>query len=144
MSTTTLTCPHCNSANRVPTERLGDGPKCGKCKQQLFQGKPLELNEANVDTVLVNTGIPLLVDCWAPWCGPCKSFAPVFEAAAQQLEPRLRFAKLNTENEQHIAGQWRIQSIPTLILFRDGQEAARQSGAMPLNQLKQWLLQQGV
>ena len=144
MSTTTLTCVACNATNRIPSERLGDGPKCGKCKQQLFQGKPIELGDANVDAVVAHTGIPLLVDCWAPWCGPCKSFAPVFEAAAQQLEPRVRFAKLNTEAEQALAGLWGIQSIPTLILFRDGIEAARMSGAMPLNQLKQWLMQQGV
>lgn len=144
MSTTTLTCPDCQATNRVPTERLADGPKCGKCKARLFQGKPLELNERNVDGVLDNTGVPLLVDCWAPWCGPCRSFAPVFEAAAQQLEPRLRFAKLNTEQEQELAGLWGIQSIPTLILFRDGREAARMSGALPLTQLKAWLLQQGV
>ncbi|MES2604810.1 MAG: thioredoxin TrxC [Pseudomonadota bacterium] len=144
MSTTTLTCPNCNATNRVPTERLGDGPKCGKCKERLFQGKAIELKDNNVDAILANTSIPVLVDCWAPWCGPCKSFAPVFEAAAQQLEPRVRFAKLNTENEQEIGSLWGIQSIPTLILFREGREAARMSGAMPLNQLKQWLIQQGV
>lgn len=141
---TNLTCPNCNSVVRVPTERLGDKPKCGRCKTPLFQGKPLELTYSNVDTVLLNTGIPLLVDCWAPWCGPCRSFAPVFEMAASQLEPRLRFAKLNTEAEQNLGALWGIQSIPTLILFRDGREAARMSGALPLNQLKQWLLQQGV
>ncbi len=144
MTTTTLTCPACNAINRVPAERLGDGPKCGKCKQKLFQGKPIEITDANIDSLVANTGIPLLVDCWAPWCGPCRSFAPVFEAAAQQLEPRLRFAKLNTEAEQELGALWGIQSIPTLILFKDGREAARMSGALPLNQLKQWLMQQGV
>lgn len=144
MTTTTLTCPACNAINRVPAERLSDGPKCGKCKQKLFQGKPIEITDANIDSLVANTGIPLLVDCWAPWCGPCRSFAPVFEAAAQQLEPRLRFAKLNTEAEQELGALWGIQSIPTLILFKDGREAARMSGALPLNQLKQWLMQQGV
>lgn len=141
---TNITCPNCNAVVRVPTERLGDKPKCGNCKSLLFQGKPIELTSANVDVVLINTGIPLLVDCWAPWCGPCRSFAPIFEQAAAQLEPRLRFAKLNTEAEQDLGALWGIQSIPTLVLLRDAREIARMSGALPLNQLKQWLLQQGV
>ncbi|WP_439135986.1 thioredoxin TrxC [Pseudomaricurvus sp.] len=144
MTTTNVTCPKCNAKNRLPTDRLGDGPKCGKCKKPIFAGKPVELSSANVAAVLNHNEIPVLVDCWAPWCGPCKSFAPVFEQAARELEPRLRLAKLNSEAQQGIAGRWKIRSIPTLILFKAGKEVARLSGAVPLGQLKQWLTQQGV
>jgi thioredoxin 2 len=144
MTTTILTCANCNTANRVPTDRLGDKPKCGNCKEQILQGHPIELTSANASVVLNGNSVPVLVDCWAPWCGPCKSFAPVFAQAAQELEPRIRLAKLNTEVEQMLGEQWQIRSIPTLILFRDALEVARMSGAMPLNQLKKWLLEQGV
>jgi thioredoxin 2 len=144
MTTTTLTCANCNTTNRVPTDRLGDKPKCGKCKQQILQGLPVELNSDNVSVVLNGNSVPVLVDCWAPWCGPCKSFAPIFEQAAQQLEPRIRLAKLNTEAVPQLCDLWQIRSIPTLILFREAVEVARMSGAMPLNQLKKWLLEQGV
>jgi thioredoxin 2 len=144
MSLVTLTCPSCDITNRVPAERLGEAPRCGRCKNPLFTGHPLSLTAGNVDQVLQNTGLPLLVDCWAPWCAPCRSFAPIFEQATRELEPRLRFAKLDTEAEQQQASLWSIRSIPTLILFKDGREAARLSGALPLVQLKKWLLEQGV
>jgi thioredoxin 2 len=144
MATTNVTCPKCNATNRIPTDRLVDQPKCGKCKKTLFSGSPMELTSANVAAVLNHNELPVLVDCWAPWCGPCKNFAPVFEQAARELEPRIRLAKLNTEAQQQVAGRWRIQSIPTLLLFRQGKEVARLSGAVPLGQLKQWLSQHGV
>lgn len=144
MSTVNITCPKCNATNRLPNDRLADKPKCGKCKTPIFNGKPIELSSANVAAVINHNAIPVLVDCWAPWCGPCKTFAPIFEQAAAELEPKLRLAKLNTEKNQQIAARWKIQSIPTLILFKNGKESTRVSGAMPLNQLKKWLSQQGI
>ncbi len=141
MSLTQINCPHCFATNRLPTERLGDKPTCGKCKHELFIGKPLELNVGNVASTLEKNDIPVLVDCWAPWCGPCQSFAPVFEHAAQQMEPHIRLAKLNTEAVPSLAQSWGIRSIPTLILFKGGKEVQRVSGAMSIPQLKQWVLQ---
>lgn len=139
-----INCPHCFATNRVPEDRLGDKPTCGKCKKPLFTAKPLEINPGNVAATLGKNDIPVLVDCWAPWCGPCKSFAPVFEQAAGILEPKLRLAKLNTELVPSIAQRWAIRSIPTLILFKQGKEAQRISGAMSLPQLQQWLRSAGV
>lgn len=144
MSIINATCGHCNIKNRLPAERLGDKPKCGKCKALVFGGNVIELNSGNSASLLTHNDLPVLVDCWAPWCGPCKSFAPVFEQAAKELEPKLRLAKLNTEQEQAIAGRWQIRSIPTLILFKNGKESARMSGATSLANLKQWLAQQGI
>lgn len=139
-----ISCPHCSVTNKVPQQRLTDGPKCGKCKVPLFTSGAMDLTAANYSNVLYRNDIPVLVDCWASWCGPCQQFAPVFEQAAQQFEPHIRLAKLNTETEQSIAAQLQIRSIPTLILFKGGKEVARISGALPLGQLQQWLQQQGV
>jgi len=143
-NTTNVTCHKCSATNRLPSERLADKPKCGKCKAPVFCGKPIELSAANVAAVLNHNTLPVLVDCWAPWCGPCKSFGPIFEQATKEFETKVRFAKLNTEAQQQIAGRWRIQSIPTLILFKQGKEIDRLSGAVPLAQLKKWLKQKGL
>ncbi len=139
MTNTNISCAKCHSTNRIPSEKLGDQPKCGKCKTALFQGKVIELTASNVATTINNNGIPVIVDCWAPWCGPCRSFAPTYDKAAQELEPQFRFAKLNTEQEQRVAGRWNIRSIPTLIAFVDGKEVDRVSGALSMSQLKSWL-----
>jgi len=144
MSALQINCPHCLATNRVPNERLSDKPHCGKCKNFLFTGKPIELRNDNINVTLQKNDVPVLVDCWAAWCGPCQSFAPVFEQAASLFEPKLRFAKLDTEALPTISQQWSIRSIPTLILFKNGKEATRVSGAFPMPQLKQWLQQQGV
>ncbi|WP_261842966.1 thioredoxin TrxC [Aliamphritea ceti] len=139
-----ISCPHCNVINRIPEERLQDKPNCGKCKQAIFNGKPVDLTAANYNQQIIKNELPVLVDCWASWCGPCQQFAPIFDQAAQNFEPQLRLVKLDTETEQNIAAQLQIRSIPTLILFKNGKEAARMSGAMPLGQLQQWLRQQGI
>ena len=141
MNTTNISCPKCTTTNRLPSNRITENPNCGKCKTKLFIGKPIELTAANVASTLNNNQIPVLVDCWAPWCGPCRNFAPIFEQAAKEFEPQYRLAKLNTEDEQNLAGRWQIRSIPTLILFIDGKEKARTSGALSLTQLKQWVAQ---
>lgn len=144
MPTTTLSCPHCSKSNRVPSDRLIDKPKCGSCKKPLFNGKPMQLTSANVAATLNHTDIPVLVDCWASWCGPCRGFAPIFEQAAKDFEPHLRFAKLDTEANQQLAARWNIRSIPTLILFKAGKEVDRVSGALPAPQLRKWLSQHGL
>jgi thioredoxin 2 len=117
---------------------MGDHPVCGKCKKPVMSGQPLELNEAGFNRYVSKSNQPLLVDFWAPWCGPCKMMAPIFTQAAAQLEPQFRLIKVNTEVEQSLAARLRIQSIPTLAIYKGGQEVIRQPGAMMLNDLVQW------
>jgi thioredoxin 2 len=134
-----VVCPHCQSPNRIPGARLGDRPKCGKCKQPLFAGRPIELSDRTFDKQLNRSDLPLVVDFWAPWCGPCKIMAPFFEQAAAELEPRVRLAKVNTDDSPVLAQRYGISSIPTTAVFRGGREVARQPGAMNLPQLMQFV-----
>ena len=133
-----IVCPHCDAVNRVPADKLAAQPTCGKCKQVLFDAHPVELTEANFMRHISNSDVPVLVDFWAPWCGPCKMMAPAFAQAAQQLEPHMRVVKLDTEQAQNLAAQFNIRSIPTLALFKGGREVARQAGAMDANNIVAW------
>ena len=134
-----VVCGTCDSVIRLPADRLQDSPRCSKCHGALFAGKPVALTTASFAQHVARNDLPVVVDFWAPWCSPCMAMAPHFEEAARRLEPRLRFAKLNTEDEPAPAGQYGIRSIPTLIVFRGGAEIARQSGAMSLGQMTSWL-----
>jgi thioredoxin 2 len=139
MSDLHIVCPQCHTANVVPEPRLKDGPRCGKCHENLFAGHPVELNAASFDRHVSRSQIPVLVDFWAPWCQPCLMMAPAFEEAAGRLEPQVRLVKLNTEDEQTIGARHAIRSIPTMVLFRNGREIARKSGAMMAGDIERWV-----
>ncbi len=140
--TTNVVCPHCDAVNRVPSARLGDRPTCGRCKQPLFNGRPADLTDASFDRHLGRSDLPLVVDFWAAWCGPCKMMAPAYEQAAERIEPRARLAKVDTEQNQILARRYGIRSIPTLAVFKAGRQVANQAGAMTgLPQLLQWIEQ---
>jgi len=134
-----LPCPHCNSINRIPAERMQERPKCGHCAAPLVDGKPVELNAGNFTQMITKSDLPVVVDFWAPWCGPCKMMAPAFSEAAGRFAGTAVLAKLNTEDEQVIGARYNIRSIPTLIVFRGGREVARQSGAMDLGNLQRFI-----
>ena len=138
-----IPCPACNGLNRIPSERLGDAPRCGRCKSPVLPAAPITLNQASFAAQLKGD-LPLLVDVRADWCGPCKAFAPTFAQAAAQLQGRCRLGKLDSEANPQLSAQLGIRSIPSLILFRGGVEVARQSGALPLPQLLAWLRSQGI
>ncbi len=136
--TTTLACPHCHALNRVPAARLSESPSCGRCHQPLFTGHPLVLGVDHFGAHADRSELPLLVDFWAPWCGPCQMMAPHFERAAAMLQPHVRLAKVDTQVEPTLGQRYNIRSIPTLALFRAGREIARQSGAMDANGIVRW------
>lgn len=134
-----LVCPHCQTINRVPTTKLADQPRCGHCRGALFTGEPFELDALTFARHAAHSDLPLLVDFWAPWCGPCKMMAPQFQQAARLLEPRLRLAKVNTDAEPQLSAQFAIRSIPTLLLLQQGRELARHAGAIGAQDIVRWV-----
>jgi thioredoxin 2 len=134
-----IVCPHCETVNRIPAARLDAAPRCGQCHEPLFTGRVIELTHANFSKHIERTDVAVVVDFWAPWCGPCRMMAPQYAEAAVELEPQARLVKVNTEAEPTLANQFGIRSIPTLVVFRSGREVARQSGALGKAELIRWV-----
>ncbi|AOM00708.1 thioredoxin TrxC [Cobetia marina] len=139
-----LACPQCLALNRVATARLDDNPVCGKCSAAVLPQEPLELTSANFEALVTRSEMPVVIDFWASWCGPCKMMGPIFNEVAAQMGTRVRFAKIDTEAQQALAGRFGIRSIPTLLVMKQGKELARESGVMQAGQLKQWLAPHAV
>ena len=138
-----LVCPYCQSINRVPTAKLSEHPNCGRCQQPLFTGEPIELTTATFSRHVERSDLPLLVDFWAPWCGPCRSFAPIFEDVAEERSGKMRFVKVNTEAERELSARFRIRSIPTIMMFKNGEVIDMLNGAVPKAPFDSWLNEAG-
>lgn len=137
-TSTHVACPHCGATNRVPAARLGEDPVCGRCGQALLDGEPVELSDANFDKVVGASDLPVVVDFWAPWCGPCRQMAPQFEQAAHTLKGRALLVKVNSDDNPRTASRFGIRSIPTLVKLQRGNEVARVAGARPAGQIVQF------
>ncbi|WP_202560435.1 thioredoxin TrxC [Alcanivorax sp. DP30] len=137
-----LTCSHCGTINRVPEERLRNNPVCGKCRHAILDGQPLSASDAGFQRLVDRNGLPLVLDFWASWCGPCQQFAPTFQATAGQFATQARFVKVDTERCPQTAARFQIRSIPTLMIIKNGKEIARLAGALPKAQFTQWVNQQ--
>lgn len=137
-NSTHVACPHCAALNRIPSARLAEDPVCGRCGQALLDGRPLALTDADFERIVARTELPVIVDLWAPWCGPCRSMAPAFEQAARELKGRALLVKVDTDANPHTAARFQVRSIPTLLKLQQGREVARISGAMPAAQIVRW------